>query len=120
MRKGTRAAWSVAAIVAVLAAWLAVFVAAAVKAEAPAWDFEAGYELSPAPAPYVSARTNLPLGSLLGVDLWLLPEGGVVLNSPAEWYGRVQVLADTPWATVGGEVRTGDRAWTRVFVRFGL
>ncbi|MGE5552812.1 MAG: hypothetical protein ACM3XZ_02675 [Betaproteobacteria bacterium] len=120
MRRRTRAAWSVVGIVAILAVWLAAFVAAAVRAENPAWDVEAGYQLAPAPAPYLAARVNLSLGELGPVGFWLLPEGGVMLSSPVEWYGRVQVLADTPWATVGGEVRTGDRPWTRVFVRFGL
>ena len=109
-----------AAVVAILAVWLAVFVAAAVRAESPAYDFEAGYELSPVAAPYVSARVNLSLGELGPVKLWLLPEGGVVLSWPADRYGRVQVLADTPWATVGGEVRAGEETVTRVFVRFGL
>ncbi|MDI6872112.1 MAG: hypothetical protein QME79_12365 [Bacillota bacterium] len=120
MRMKTRAAWSVAAIVAILAVWLAVFVAAVCRAENPAWDFEAGYQLAPEPAPYVSARVNLSLGELGPVGLWLLPEGGVVLGSPPDWYGRVQVLADLPWFTAGGEVRTGNVLVTRVFVRFGL
>ncbi|MGE5553285.1 MAG: hypothetical protein ACM3XZ_05100 [Betaproteobacteria bacterium] len=120
MRRRTRAIWSVVAIVAILTVWLAVFVVAAVKAEHPAWDFEAGYQLTPVAGPYVSARVNLSLGELGPVGFWLLPEGGVVLGSPPDWYGRVQVLADTPWATIGAEVRAGEGAATRVFVRFGL
>ncbi|MDI6872606.1 MAG: hypothetical protein QME79_14885 [Bacillota bacterium] len=90
------------------------------RGESPAWDLEAGYQLSPEPAPYVSARVNLSLGELGPVGLWLLPEGGIVLGDPPDWYGRVQVLADLPWFTAGGEVRTGNVLVTRVFVRFGL
>jgi hypothetical protein len=94
------------------------FVGALAARAAPAYDVEAGYQLSPITAPYVSARVNLSLGELGPVGLWLLPEVGATLTDTAKGYTRVQVLADTPICTVGADVRVNE--WGRIFVRFNL
>jgi hypothetical protein len=123
-RRWWREQWRLLAWLVVVAAALVILlggVIAPARAGA-AWDFEVGEQLAPRPGPYVSARVNLSLGEIpaIGTGFWVVPEAGAVFSSPAEWYGRVQLLADTPIGTVGGEVRTGEEAAvTRVFVRFG-
>lgn len=123
MRQRTRRA-AIGLLVAVILAFVAVFFAPVVARAAPgAWDFEVGqeYRLAAAPAPYLLARYNWRVADIRVIDsqVWLLPEAGVFLSPPAG-YARLQLLLDTPIATLGAEGRAGDGARVRVFLRFGL
>lgn len=111
-------------LLAVLTALIAVFFAPVVVRAAPgAWDIEIGQEFTLAgpPSPYLLARYNLKLADVQIIDseVWLLPEAGVFL-SPLSGYGRLQLLFDTPVATLGAEGRAGDETRARLFVRFNL
>lgn len=122
MRSRLRRA-AIGLLLAVLIAWAAVFFAPVVARAAP-WGFEVGqeYSLAAPPAPYALVRYNWRVADISIIDsqVWILPEAGIYLTSPASAYGRVQALFDTPIATLGAEARAGDGTRGRLFVRFNL
>jgi hypothetical protein len=85
-----------------------------------AWDFEVGRQYAAGGSgPYALVRYSRLLMDVTALDsqLWIVPEAGFV--APADWYGRGQILFDTPLATLGLDRKGGEQTYTRLFVRFG-
>ena len=108
------------------------------KSKAQAWDFEVGRAIQSCgflvtgngcsnsqtvDSYYFLVRYNLPLSKeVLGFRAWLLPEGGVFLNSVPSSYLRLQFLIDGRLFTVFIDTRywfSGEQ-YVRVGLRFGL